>query len=442
MLPIKRESYFYDVYPRVVLTERETKITIRPIDAHVAFSSDAVYTIRVIPLTADIYSRSKPVFYETQALPKDGAIEFCCAFCGEQEHSIRIFKDGSETLLLKTSVYSVYSDLYMRTPLLGDFHVHTCYSDGVESPEFVAAMYRQAGFDFISITDHGRMDASRRAISFYKGVPLDFRLYPGEEVHSPHNHVHIVHFGGECSVNEQCLTEIAKNPWENPGKEEWNRETEALAQTFSDLPEGVDPFIHASCLRVIERIHEAKGMAILCHPFWLADVHNVTDSMTRMYLENHYADAFELIGGQTNHENMLQIALYQQLLSEGCRIPVVGNSDSHGTVDRVYFDGMKTIVFAKENAKDDIIEAVRHEYSVAMDEYPGEEPRFYAAFRMVRYALFLYEHYFPLHAELCFEEGRLMRALVAGDSDAAARLAACSGQTGRFAAHFFGRDMK
>lgn len=183
-------------------------------------------------------------------------------------------------------------------------------------------------------------------------------------------------------------------------------------------------------------------MAILCHPFWIADVHNVTDAMTRMYLENHYADAFELIGGQSNHENMLQIALYQQLLSEGCRIPVVGNSDSHGTVDHIYFDGMKTIVFAKENTKDDIIEAVRHEYSVAMDEYPGQEPRFYAAFRMVRYALFLYEHYFPLHAELCFEEGRLMRALVAGDSDAAARLSACSGQTGRFAAHFFGRDMK
>ena len=42
MLPIKRESYFYDVYPRVVLTERETKITIRPIDAHAAFSPDAV----------------------------------------------------------------------------------------------------------------------------------------------------------------------------------------------------------------------------------------------------------------------------------------------------------------------------------------------------------------------------------------------------------------
>ena len=76
MLPIKRESYFYDVYPRVVLTERETKITIRPIDAHAAFSPDAVYTIRVIPLTADIYSRSKPAFYETQVSPKNGAIEF------------------------------------------------------------------------------------------------------------------------------------------------------------------------------------------------------------------------------------------------------------------------------------------------------------------------------------------------------------------------------
>ena len=103
MLPIKRESYFYDVYPRVVLTERETKITIRPIDAHAAFSPDAFYTIRVIPLTADIYSRSKPAFYETQVSPKNGAIEFYCAFCGEQEHSIRIFKDGIRELSFRPS---------------------------------------------------------------------------------------------------------------------------------------------------------------------------------------------------------------------------------------------------------------------------------------------------------------------------------------------------
>ena len=76
MLPIKRESYFYDVYPRVVLTERETKITIRPIDAHAAFSPDAVYTIRVIPLTADIYSRSKPAFYAQERNGGCGSIDW------------------------------------------------------------------------------------------------------------------------------------------------------------------------------------------------------------------------------------------------------------------------------------------------------------------------------------------------------------------------------
>lgn len=438
MLPIKRESYFYDVYPRVVLAEAESTVVIRPIDSHAAFCTDVPYTIRVIPLTADIYTKTKPDIFETVVFSKNGRLTFRCVFSGEQEHAIRVFAGTDGKMVFQTSVYSVCEDLYARTPLLGDFHVHTCYSDGVESPEFVAAMYRQAGFDFIPVTDHGRMDASRRAISFYREIPLDFKIYTGEEVHSPHNHVHIVHFGGDFSVNEECLTEISKNPWEDPGKEIWNRETEALSRTFSDLPEGVDPFVHASCLRVIERIHKANGMAILCHPFWIADVHNVTDAMTRLYLENHYADAFELIGGQTNHENMLQIAFYQQLLSEGCRIPVVGNSDSHGTADRVYFNGMKTIVFAKDNNRDDIIEAVRHEYSVAMDEYPGQEPRIYGSFRMVRYALFLYEHYFPLHAELCFEEGRLMRALIASDPEAEKRLAACYGQSKRFAGHFFG----
>ena len=67
--------------------------------------------------------------------------------------------------------------------------------------------------------------------------------------------------------------------------------------------------------------------------------------------------------------------------------------------------------------------------SIPLDEYAGQEPRFHGSFRLTSYAMFLYEHYFPLHHELCFEEGRLMRALVAGDSAAADRLRELFGRT-------------
>ena len=58
-------------------------------------------------------------------------------------------------------------------------------------------------------------------------------------------------------------------------------------------------------------------------------------------------DAFELIGGQTVHENNLQVAYYMEQLQKGRHIPVVGSSDSHGTDPARYFGQSKTVVFAK-----------------------------------------------------------------------------------------------
>ena len=77
-------------------------------------------------------------------------------------------------------------------------------------------------------------------------------------------------------------------------------------------------------------------MAIFCHPFWIDNVYNVPVALLQLYLEQGFADAFELVGGLTNHENTLQVAFYQDMLTKGCRIPTVGNSDSHGTVDRAF----------------------------------------------------------------------------------------------------------
>ena len=139
---------------------------------------------------ADVYKRQE-----------QGCLSFEHTFTGEQEHSIRLHRGEETAPFLRTSVYSLEEDLFRRRPYLGDFHLHSCYSDGVETPEFVAAMYRQEGYDFMCLTDHGRMDSSRRAISFYEGLPLDFKIHPGEEVHSPGNPVHILNFGGDFSVD-------------------------------------------------------------------------------------------------------------------------------------------------------------------------------------------------------------------------------------------------
>jgi len=59
----------------------------------------------------------------------------------------------------------------------------------------------------------------------------------------------------------------------------------------------------------------------------------------------------------------------------------------------------------------------------------------------VRYARFLLEHYFPLHKELCYEEGRLMKAYVCGtQEDAAQQLSSLCGRTRKQRARYIKKN--
>ena len=72
-------------------------------------------------------------------------------------------------------------------------------------------------------------------------------------------------------------------------------------------------------------------------------------------------------------------------------------------------------------------------YSVAIEQRYGETERYFGSYRMVKYAIFLMEHYFPLHNELCVEEGVLMREYILGDKSAGEVLSALSGRVERYA---------
>ncbi|MEG0952629.1 MAG: hypothetical protein RSE96_11955, partial [Niameybacter sp.] len=236
------------------------------------------------------------------------------------------------------------------------------------------------------------------------------------------------------------------NLWDRQGTAKWYGEIAALQATLTEVPEDVDPFIHASCLWAISKVREANGMCILAHPHWLSDVRNLSDSFTSFYLKNGLADAFELIGGQSWHENMTQIALYHHLQAGGAQIPIVGSSDSHGTVNpqhgnalapQQYFTEERTMVFATQNSRDAIICAVKNLYSVAIDHYVGQDFHIHGPYRLVQYSLFLQEEYLPLHNEMCYEEGRLMRMYANGCDEAHARLNALKGQTERLYLKYF-----
>ncbi|MBQ2255529.1 MAG: hypothetical protein II330_01580, partial [Clostridia bacterium] len=66
-------------------------------------------------------------------------------------------------------------------------------------------------------------------------------------------------------------------------------------------------------------------------------------------------------------------------------------------------------------------------YSIAVDTI-SKEYRLVGDFRLMKYACFLMEHYYPLHDKLCATEGYYMNRYIAGDERAARILADMKGQ--------------
>jgi len=425
---MKTELYKYRITPGIVQTQKQTTIKICALETQLVFSDDSAYRVEVWGLTRLPWGDFKPENNIFNMKAKNGELVFTCTFEVEEEYYVRVFAGTEKKCFLQMSVYALEADLYTLRPLKGDFHVHSCRSDGKESPAIVAANYREAGFDFMAVTDHHRYFPSVEAQEEYKGVPLGMLLLNGEEVHSPDNYVHVIHFGGDSSVNELFEHD----------QDLYYEEVQQIVDT-EELPH-FDKFAYAANKWVAKKIRETNGLAVFCHPHWINDTYNVPDSLSRAFLENGVFDAFELIGGQTAHENNMQTAFYYQLRSEGVKIPVTGASDSHGTINRGLFNKMFTIVFAAANERNDILDAVKNCWSVAVEVYEDSvNYSVHGGYRLVSYARFLIEHYFSLTERICREEGILMRAHLDGDSQATERLVQLKDKTDAFYSAFAGK---
>jgi hypothetical protein len=106
----------------------------------------------------------------------------------------------------------------------------------------------------------------------------------------------------------------------------------------------------------------------------------------------------------------------------------VGSTDSHGSTEHNKNALIcSTIVFAKENTRVGLIKAIKEKYSIAVDTI-SKEYRLVGNFRLMKYASFLMENYFPLHDHACATEGYYMNRYIAGDKRAEAILKAMKGQ--------------
>ena len=112
----------------------------------------------------------------------------------------------------------------------GNVHAHTTVSDGTRTPETLVDIYREARYDFLSVTDHSVVaDTSGLGGS-------GFLLVPGEEICVGRSHAGTLYHLVALGVDETL--------------------------PFTDFDRELDP------QRVIDHVNEIGGIPILAHPYW------------------------------------------------------------------------------------------------------------------------------------------------------------------------------
>lgn len=423
---MRNAHLFYQCYPSVVCVGKETEVTIFPRDISRRFMDSKEYELAVVGLQEDQLDYHSHVALDHPCRVENGCLKFTYFFDMEQEYSIRFAEKGGKEI--KIPLYAVEQDLYELRPLKGDLHSHTYYSDGTDGIAMAPANYREEGFDFVAITDHNRMYPSQLATELYEGVNIGLHLMTGEEVHTPGSLVHIVHAGGKESVCDRYVRDRAT----------FEAEVEKIAETLTHIPEQYRDRVamaHWTC----QKIHEAEGLAIYAHPYWCPNRYNESKELGNLMFSEKIYDAFELVGGAPVNP---QLAIWQDFAMQGNRLPVVGSSDSHchDYAQRKSFARRFTIVFAKDNTTEAILDAIRKGYSLAA-EIPADSDNdihlYGAPVRLVLFAKFIWDHYFNETWRLCVGEGILMRRYAEGE-DVADLLNATASTVENFYKKFYG----
>ncbi len=452
----------YDVFPLSFPVGKEVTVHIRPTGGRPEFKKGKEYKVLICALEG-----GNPVDYPssgdyreiTAVCNSEGGFDITHTYDSEQQYFIRVLGDDGKKIN-QFPVYAVEEDLASRYPLRGDLHMHTNCSDGRQIPEVVSANYRAHGYDFFAITDHHRYYPSLQAIEFYKNIPTEFVIVPGEEVHLPDVHgkeadAHIVNFGGLYSINglvkdeyfgetgEGWVRSSIENCPEAKSVEEWQDMMEELAEK-TEVPEKVDKVPAAVMKWAFSEIKKADGLAIFPHPCWISNTYHVPTPFLEYIMANQDFDAFEVLGGESYYEhNGLQVIRYYEDKAKGRNYPIVGSTDSHSS----YLSNRNglicsTIVFSPENERKALINSIKDFYSVAVDTI-STEFRLVGDNRLVRYSCFLINNYFPRHDELCKEEGRLMRICAIGTEEEKAesikQLTAINGRMKKFMDKYLSR---
>lgn len=421
---MNKQVFNYTVLPSVVRADEVTRIRIKPLGENGTFKKDLTYKVafRAVDTACRHFGALPTDTYEITP-DEDGCLSVEHYFAGEQKHVIFLTRPDEdmrsmyyeinnhrgrfgENASVELAVYSLKSDLYGMKCYKGEVHCHTCESDGIQDAIHTVGNYRNAGYDFMAITDHFTSYASEKAMRVFAEAPVSMTLMLGEEVHVPIERIHAVHLGGRESINDY---------FRNHRDEAFARVAEIEAGL--DLPETIDKNDYAWRVFIAEKAREFGGLSILAHPFWVwSSVYFVAPAAAEQLMRDGIYDALDL----RDDDMEAAVALWADLRADGVKIPIVGSTDSHRSIpDNPQYaaKGGYTLVFAPDRSKEAIMEAVRADRSLCVSTKSSQE-FVYGSYRLVKFARFLLDNYFPVHSKLCWGQGTVMAEYpVNGEAD-------------------------
>jgi hypothetical protein len=444
---MNRQIFNYAVYPSILPADTESTIRIHPLGENTQFVPGVTYTIEIRSVETFCSNYAHLPFAVYHVKPNDdGDLEITHLFVGEQRHAITLRRpqedldatpyksityrsrrhENTDALL---QVFSLHDDLYGTRCFKGEVHCHTYESDGIQDVAHTVGNYRCAGYDFMAITDHYITMSSEKAMDMMAALPIDMTILRGEECHVPTEQIHAVHIGGRESVNAF----FRNNP------EQTEREVAAIEASLT-LPSHINARDYAWRVWIARKAREFGGLSILAHPHWIwYDTYFMASAITQQLLTDGVYDALDI----TDQEADTTLALWAEMQAQGHRIPVVGCTDSHYTDannPRRPARGGYTLAFARNRDTESILDAIRSGRSIAVNA--AEEPaRVFGPYRLVKYARFLLDHYYPIYMRLCHGQGVVLSVLspyTTPDEETLCLLSSLNKRSEEFAHAFFG----
>lgn len=215
---------------------------------------------------------------------------------------------------------------------LGDFHIHSRWSDGLLEISEIVDLYGQRGFGAIAITDH--LCDSKSFLG--RGARLIGRTLTQENF----------------SKYKDCLLSEKERAWSQyrmvliPGME-FTHNSLSEEESWHILGLGIDSFIcpNSEPKEICNGIKNLGGLSIAAHP-----VHTGKNEKQTLYLWKHKEkftqlfDAWEVASGST---------IFKEV--QNSRLPQIANSDFHGPRQLASW---KT-VFECERNEEAILNAIR-----------------------------------------------------------------------------------